>query len=94
MLVLSLAAVLLPLSHSFTKAQPSPDQQKRIAAAIKAAANQSNPDYTAFVNPFIGTGWSLTLLREFKTERCIWQTTLEMSGMSITSGTIQTLNIM
>lgn len=61
MLVLSLAATLLPLSHSFVKAQPSPDQQKRITAAIKAAVNQSNPDYTAFVNPFIGTGGSLTL---------------------------------
>jgi hypothetical protein len=60
MLVLSLAAILLPLSHSFTNAQPSPEQQKRIAAAIKAAANKSNPDYTAFVNPFIGTGqWSI-----------------------------------
>lgn len=55
MLITSLAAILLPLSHSFTKAQPSPDQQKRITAAIKAAANQPNPDYTAFVNPFIGT---------------------------------------
>ena len=37
-------------------AQPSPDVQKRISAAIKAAANETNIDYTAFVNPFIGTG--------------------------------------
>ena len=37
-------------------AQPSPAVQIRISAAIAAAANQSHPDYTAFVNPFIGTG--------------------------------------
>jgi hypothetical protein len=37
-------------------AQPSPDVQKRISAAIRNAAGQSNPDYSAFVNPFIGTG--------------------------------------
>jgi hypothetical protein len=37
-------------------AQPSPNVQKRISAAIAAAANQSHPDYTTFVNPFIGTG--------------------------------------
>ncbi|KAA1471821.1 glycoside hydrolase family 92 protein [Dentipellis sp. KUC8613] len=36
-------------------AQPSPDVQKRISAAIKAATNQTNIDYTGFVNPFIGT---------------------------------------
>ncbi|ESK84677.1 glycoside hydrolase family 92 protein [Moniliophthora roreri MCA 2997] len=34
-------------------AQPSPDVQSRISAAIKNAG--SNPDYTTFVNPFIGT---------------------------------------
>ncbi|KAG5729574.1 hypothetical protein E4T56_gene5159, partial [Termitomyces sp. T112] len=39
----------------WASAQPSPDVQKRISAAIQAAAHQSNPDYTAFVNPFIGT---------------------------------------
>ena len=38
------------------QAQPSPASQKRISAAIAAAASQSHPDYTAFVNPFIGTG--------------------------------------
>ena len=37
-------------------AQPSPTVQNRISVAIAAAANQSHPDYTAFVNPFIGTG--------------------------------------
>lgn len=37
-------------------AQPSPEVQRRISAAIKAAANATNLDYTAFVNPFIGTG--------------------------------------
>ena len=36
--------------------QPSPSLQKRISQAIAAAANNSHPDYTAFVNPFIGTG--------------------------------------
>ncbi|KAF8627844.1 hypothetical protein AX15_004260 [Amanita polypyramis BW_CC] len=36
-------------------AQPSPEQQKRITAAIRNAAHDPNPDYTAFVNPFIGT---------------------------------------
>jgi len=66
-LFFQLAVILLPLSHSFVKAQPSPDLQKRITAAIKAAANQSNPDYTQFVNPFIGTDnygdvWYICLL--------------------------------
>jgi hypothetical protein len=37
-------------------AQPSPKVQERIDKAIKDAANKANPDYTAFVNPFIGTG--------------------------------------
>jgi len=38
--------------------QPSPDLQTRISKAIAAAAaaNDLHPDYTAFVNPFIGTG--------------------------------------
>ncbi|KIM83325.1 glycoside hydrolase family 92 protein [Piloderma croceum F 1598] len=38
------------------RAQPSPEVQKRIDKAIKDAANKTNLDYTAFVNPFIGTG--------------------------------------
>jgi hypothetical protein len=43
-------------------AQPSPDVQRRISAAIQAAiVNRSGTiDYTAFVNPFIGTGTSLS----------------------------------
>ena len=43
---------------SVVRAQPSPDVQRRILAAIEAAIiNGSNiTDYTAFVNPFIGTG--------------------------------------
>lgn len=49
------AALVLSLAL-WASAQPSPDVQKRISAAIKEAAQQSNPDYTAFVNPFIGTG--------------------------------------
>ena len=38
-------------------AQPSPQVQKRITQAIKAAANLSSNeiDYTEFVNVFIGT---------------------------------------
>ena len=55
---LSLILALL----SVVGAQPSPDLQKRISDAIKNAANQSNPDYTAFVNPFIGTGELLLYL--------------------------------
>ncbi|KAH9484970.1 putative secreted glycosidase [Psilocybe cubensis] len=35
--------------------QPSPNVQKRISQAIAAASKQTNLDYTAFVNPFIGT---------------------------------------
>ncbi|KAF9264108.1 glycoside hydrolase family 92 protein [Marasmius fiardii PR-910] len=53
---------MVPLKHllflallSVVNAQPSPEQQRRISDAIKKAANQTNPDYTAFVNPFIGT---------------------------------------
>jgi hypothetical protein len=41
------------------RAQPSPDVQRRISAAIEAAiinGSSSITDYTAFVNPFIGTG--------------------------------------
>lgn len=37
-------------------AQPSPEVQKRISAAIKnAAKNTTNIDYTQFVNVYIGT---------------------------------------
>ncbi|KAF7782203.1 CAZyme family GH92 [Agaricus bisporus var. burnettii] len=59
MLVHSSPAVYILLSSFLTlfiRAQPSPEQQKRISAAIEAALNQTGtPDYTAFVNPFIGT---------------------------------------
>jgi hypothetical protein len=43
---------------SIARAQPSPDVQRRISAAIEAAIvnGSSSIDYTAFVNPFIGTG--------------------------------------
>lgn len=44
------------LCSSFAVAQPSPNVQKRISQAIAAAAHETNIDYTAFVNPFIGTG--------------------------------------
>ena len=61
-----LATVVFILIFSFitlsVHAQPSPSLQRRISAAIAAASNQSGtPDYTAFVNPFIGTGmWQLS----------------------------------
>jgi len=37
-------------------AQPSPEVQRKITAAIEATVDASTVDYTAFVNPFIGTG--------------------------------------
>lgn len=38
-------------------AQPSPGVQQRIDQAIQDAGNATGQlDYTAFVNPFIGTG--------------------------------------
>ncbi|EJD03194.1 glycoside hydrolase family 92 protein [Fomitiporia mediterranea MF3/22] len=51
--LLSVCLTLICLSSVY--AQPSPKVQQRISAAIKAAANSTNIDYTAFVNPFIGT---------------------------------------
>jgi hypothetical protein len=47
---------------SVVRAQPSPDVQGRISAAIEAAIinGSSINDYTAFVNPFIGTGTFLS----------------------------------
>lgn len=47
-------AILYALTTSVW-AQPSPQVQKRISAAIKAAATAKNVDYTQFVNVFIGT---------------------------------------
>ncbi|THU96772.1 glycoside hydrolase family 92 protein [Dendrothele bispora CBS 962.96] len=58
-MVLSLVSlpVLLTLGARLVTAQPSPDVQRRISEAIANAArsNTTSPDYTAFVNPFIGT---------------------------------------
>jgi hypothetical protein len=48
--------ILAVAGGSSVCAQPSPEVQRRITAAIEAAANVSSVDYTAFVNPFIGTG--------------------------------------
>jgi len=47
---------------SIVRSQPSPDVQRRISAAIQAAISNGSGtiDYTAFVNPFIGTGTSLS----------------------------------
>ena len=52
---------VLVAACSVVHAQPSPDVQRRISAAIEAAIiNESSViDYTAFVNPFIGTGMFL-----------------------------------
>lgn len=53
----SLSGVFYTLfSISIVFAQPSPNVQKRISQAIAAASSQTDIDYTAFVNPFIGTG--------------------------------------
>ncbi|EPQ56942.1 hypothetical protein GLOTRDRAFT_127326 [Gloeophyllum trabeum ATCC 11539] len=52
------AVWLLALVAASVRAQPSPDVQKRISAAIRAAAHANgtaSTNYTAFVNPFIGT---------------------------------------
>ena len=47
---------LLAAAVGFVHAQPSPEVQKRISAAIKGAArNTTDIDYTQFVNVFIGT---------------------------------------
>jgi hypothetical protein len=56
---LSALAAALPVLGAVVRAQPNPQVQKNITAAIKAAAtaNEINPvDYTKFVNPFVGTG--------------------------------------
>ncbi|KAI5120307.1 hypothetical protein M0805_005811 [Coniferiporia weirii] len=53
--VLSFSAVSAFLFALTVIAQPSPAVQERISAAIEAAAYSTNIDYTAFVNPFIGT---------------------------------------
>ena len=65
MILSSLASFLAALTAacSIVRAQPSPDVQRRISAAIQAASRNGSgaTDYTAFVNPFIGTGTSLSL---------------------------------
>ncbi|KAI0305662.1 glycoside hydrolase family 92 protein [Multifurca ochricompacta] len=48
-------AIFIAINGVCGGAQPSPDVQRRISAAIEAAANATAIDYTAFVNPFIGT---------------------------------------
>ncbi|KAJ6521933.1 glycoside hydrolase family 92 protein [Mycena vulgaris] len=51
LILLTTAGLLL----SSVKAQPAPSVQAGITEAIKNAANATTLDYTAFVNPFIGT---------------------------------------
>ena len=51
-----LALWVLAAAAGLVHAQPSPEVQKRISAAIKGAArNTTDIDYTQFVNVFIGT---------------------------------------
>lgn len=50
-----LGLVVTSALQTHIRAQPSPDVQRRISDAISAAANATEVDYTAFVNPFIGT---------------------------------------
>jgi len=59
LLLTSVVAVYIATAY----AQPSPQVQARISAAIKTAqeSNSTDIDYTAFVNPFIGTGQSFVL---------------------------------
>jgi hypothetical protein len=58
-LFLALAAWTWTATNFVTvvNADPSPQVQKDITAAIKAAASGNGTvDYTKFVNPFVGTG--------------------------------------
>ncbi len=55
--------VLVVAGGGSVYAQPSPEVQRRITAAIEAVANASAIDYTVFVNPFIGTGTWLSVTK-------------------------------
>ena len=63
---LASSLAVLVAACSVVRAQPSPDVQRRISAAIEAAIinGSSTIDYTAFVNPFIGTGTFLHQLSD------------------------------
>jgi hypothetical protein len=50
-------------------AQPSPEVQERISQAIRDAADGGEIDYTAFVNPFVGTGESPNAVLSFLANR-------------------------
>jgi hypothetical protein len=51
------AFAALAVTLTQVSAQPSPDVQRNITAAIRAAATANGTvDYTQFVNPFVGTG--------------------------------------
>jgi hypothetical protein len=80
-----------------TYAQPSPQVQARISAAIKAAqeSKSMNIDYTAFVNPFIGTGELLFVRqrRVFLTALSQITPTMGMSGKSSPPGRVMTRQI-
>lgn len=51
---LCLSLLLYTTLAGLAQAQPNPQQQKRISAAIKNAAHNTTIDWTQFVNPFIG----------------------------------------
>jgi hypothetical protein len=79
-----LLELALLLCAYLVAAQPSPEQQKRIAAAIQDAAHNTNPDYTAFVNPFIGTGEFFVAMHHAKYSIFVFQIILVTSGKSPT----------
>lgn len=76
-LFLAFLAAVTPLSF----AQPSPDVQARITAAIGAAKNSTGDiDYTQFVNPFIGTGTFMIYAQFNMLNETRRQTTMVTSG--------------
>lgn len=72
MSLLAFLVVLTPLLQVYS--QPSPNLQKRIDAAIQAASNKTDLDYTEFVNPFIGTG---PLIPNFASKPHSWVLSLD-----------------
>ncbi|KAL5524031.1 hypothetical protein ACEPAG_8204 [Sanghuangporus baumii] len=76
------------VQFSTVTAQPSPEVQSRVEAAIEAAANATNGtelDHTAFVNPFIGTNRFARQLWKCPVERsrALWQEKLRRVQIDI-----------
>jgi hypothetical protein len=64
----ALAATFVPSAW----ADPSPQVQTNITAAIRAAAHANGTiDYTKFVNPFVGTGQSLLFFPNSAASDCL-----------------------